>query len=162
MSRDCTPTKQSLQGESRTRLRNVSPGTQEVSLASANRPVAREWQSVAHTLVYNHARTFTYTYICTCIHTYTHVCIYTYTACSIMVFVATTKDWIRRTRYLIGHVREISPTGWQCELTWKLIPSVESRTLIEKISENILNYRGNIFEEQWGITIKLIMTVLIN
>lgn len=32
MSRDCTPTKQSLRGESRTRLRNVSPGTQEVSL----------------------------------------------------------------------------------------------------------------------------------
>lgn len=89
MSRDCIPAKQTPRSESRTRLRNVSPGTQEVSLASANRPAASRERLRTHS----------------------------YITRSIMVSVATTKDRIRRTtRYLIGHVREISPTGLKRKL----------------------------------------------
>lgn len=69
-----------------------------------------------------------------------------------MVSVATTKGRIRRTsRYLIGHVREISPTGWERKLMLALkgklifqskiplaIKEVFARIIREKLPENDL------------------------
>lgn len=113
ISRDCALAKQTPGVNHVRGLRDVSLGTQEVSLVSANRPDARPLANGSSGAQCTHE----------------HTGRRSRTVRSRCGWIAAMKDrGIRRTRYLIGHVREISPavTG-ECEFIQKSTPNVAPR-----------------------------------